>query len=82
MAPEQARGRWDEVDAQSDLWSLGATMFWLLTATTVHDAGTVQEQLAATFTVLRRALGDARAFRTQRGTRSAGVAGIRVQGLR
>ena len=54
MAPEQARGRWDEVDAQSGLWSLGATMFWLLTATTVHDAGTVQEQLAATFTVLAR----------------------------
>ena len=28
------------------------------------------------------ALGDARAFRTQRGTCGAGVAGIRVQGLR
>ncbi len=54
MAPEQARGRWDEVDAQSDLWSLGATMFWLLTGTTVHDEGTVQEQLAATFTVPAR----------------------------
>ena len=51
MAPEQARGRWDEVDAQSDLWSVGATMFWLLTGTTVHDEGTVQEQIAATFTV-------------------------------
>ena len=54
MAPEQARGRWDEVDAQSDLWSLGATMFWLLTGTIVHDEGTVQEQLAATFTVPAR----------------------------
>ena len=30
MSPEQARGRWDLVDAQSDLWSVGATMFALL----------------------------------------------------
>jgi eukaryotic-like serine/threonine-protein kinase len=56
MAPEQARGRWTEVDAQSDLWSLGATMFWLLSGTTVHDEGTVQEQLAATFMVPARQL--------------------------
>ncbi len=56
MAPEQARGRWDEVDAQSDLWSVGATMFWLLTGTTVHDEGTLQEQLAATFTTPARSI--------------------------
>lgn len=31
MAPEQARGEWDEVDATTDLWALGATMFTLLT---------------------------------------------------
>src|SRR5262249_15491612 len=27
MPPEQARGRWDEVDARSDLWAVGATVF-------------------------------------------------------
>ncbi|NRA35058.1 MAG: serine/threonine protein kinase [Polyangiaceae bacterium] len=25
MAPEQARGHWDQVDRQSDIWALGAT---------------------------------------------------------
>jgi serine/threonine-protein kinase len=30
MAPEQARGLWDEVDGRSDLWAVGATMFCLL----------------------------------------------------
>jgi serine/threonine-protein kinase len=54
MAPEQARGRWDEVDARSDVWSLGATMFWMLTGTTVHDEGTVPEMVAATFLVQAR----------------------------
>ena len=49
MSPEQARGRWNDVDARSDLWSVGATMFWLLSGTTVHDEGTVPELVAATF---------------------------------
>ncbi len=46
MSPEQARGRWDEVDAQSDLWAVGATMFTLLTGRYVHEASTVNEALA------------------------------------
>lgn len=46
MPPEQARGRWDEVDAQSDIWAVGATMFTLLTGRYVHEAGTVNEALA------------------------------------
>ena len=49
MSPEQARGRWSEVDARSDLWSVGATLFFLLSGTTVHDEGTVPERVAATF---------------------------------
>jgi serine/threonine-protein kinase len=49
MSPEQARGRWDLVDAQSDVWSVGATMFTLLTGEDVHTEDTVPELLAAIF---------------------------------
>ncbi len=51
MPPEQARGRWDEVDAQSDLWAVGAVMFAALTGKHVHEAATVNEQLLAAMTV-------------------------------
>jgi len=50
MAPEQARARWDEVDARTDLWAVGATMFKLLTGRVVHMAETVNEQLLAAMT--------------------------------
>jgi eukaryotic-like serine/threonine-protein kinase len=50
MAPEQARGRWDEVDEQTDLWGLGATLFTLLTGEYVHEAQTVNETLALAVT--------------------------------
>jgi serine/threonine-protein kinase len=46
MSPEQARGRWTEVDARSDLWAVGATMFYLLTGRLVHDGDTFADQLA------------------------------------
>jgi len=36
MAPEQAQGKNDEVDARTDLFSLGATMFRLLAGRYVH----------------------------------------------
>jgi serine/threonine-protein kinase len=42
MAPEQARGRWDEVDGATDLWAVGATLFTLLTGRLVHEAETLQ----------------------------------------
>jgi serine/threonine-protein kinase len=50
MAPEQARARWEEVDARTDLWALGATMFKLLAGRSVHEAPTVNEQLLAAMT--------------------------------
>ncbi|HQP33641.1 MAG TPA: serine/threonine-protein kinase [Polyangiaceae bacterium] len=45
MPPEQAHGKWDEVDARTDIWALGATMFTLLTGTYLRNAQTWQEQL-------------------------------------
>ena len=59
MSPEQARGRWDLVDAQSDVWSVGATMFTLLAGEDVHIRGTVPELLAAIFSEPARSLATA-----------------------
>jgi serine/threonine protein kinase len=50
MPPEQARGRWDEVDGRSDLWALGATMFELLSGRMVHEGETANEVLLAAMT--------------------------------
>jgi eukaryotic-like serine/threonine-protein kinase len=49
MAPEQTRGD-ENVDGRADLWSLGATMFLLLTGRHVHGAVSLQEQVAASAT--------------------------------
>lgn len=46
MAPEQARGQRDLVDGRSDLFSLGATMFRLLTGKRIHDGEGSTEILA------------------------------------
>jgi serine/threonine-protein kinase len=45
MAPEQARARWELVDGQTDLWSVGATIFTLLSGRFVHESRTLNEQL-------------------------------------
>jgi serine/threonine-protein kinase len=50
MSPEQARGRWDDVDAQSDIWAVGAVMFHALTGRLVHVADTLNEALLAAMT--------------------------------
>jgi len=42
MAPEQALGITDEVDAQTDLWATGATLFTLASGRMVHEAATIQ----------------------------------------
>jgi eukaryotic-like serine/threonine-protein kinase len=47
MPPEQARGLWKDVDARSDIWAIGATMFALLTGEPVHSGRTPNEILLA-----------------------------------
>jgi len=51
MAPEQARGLWDEVDSRSDLFALGATMFMLLSGRNVHEGRTQNEQMLSAMTI-------------------------------
>jgi serine/threonine-protein kinase len=50
MPPEQARGRWTEVDARTDLWAVGATMLALLLGQRPRRADTVQEELFVAMT--------------------------------
>jgi len=45
MAPEQARGRWEDVDERTDIWAVGATMYTLLSGRHVHESDTLNEQL-------------------------------------
>jgi serine/threonine protein kinase len=47
MSPEQAQAKRDLIDARSDLWSLGATMFHALTGRYVHHGGTTMDRLVA-----------------------------------
>jgi eukaryotic-like serine/threonine-protein kinase len=56
MAPEQARGRWDLVDRRSDLWSMAAVLFTLLTGEHVHPADTANEQLGLAMTLSARSI--------------------------
>jgi serine/threonine-protein kinase len=50
MPPEQARGRWNEVDARTDLWAVGATMIALLIGHRPRRAETMQEELLVAMT--------------------------------
>jgi serine/threonine protein kinase len=45
MAPEQALGRSEDVDARTDVWAVGAMMYTLLTGRTVHEGRTPHESL-------------------------------------
>jgi eukaryotic-like serine/threonine-protein kinase len=56
MSPEQSAGRSAEVDARSDLWSVGATLFSLLTGSFVHSGNSSNELLIASATVPARSI--------------------------
>ncbi len=45
MPPEQALGRRKEIDGQTDIWALGATMFTLLSGKSVHISESSEETL-------------------------------------
>jgi len=51
MAPEQAAGRVHEIDALTDIWAVGATMFQLLTARFVHEVSSNNGTIVAAATV-------------------------------
>ena len=56
MPPEQALGNWDQVDARTDIWATGATMFTLLTGQLVHTGEGIRKQLLAAMTKPARPL--------------------------
>jgi hypothetical protein len=43
MAPEQARGQGERVDARTDVFGLGAVLYYLLTGLPPHDGDTVKD---------------------------------------
>lgn len=58
MSPEQARGRTEQIDARTDLWAVGATMFRMLTGRPVHEAVTLNEQLIFAATIPAPSIGE------------------------
>jgi serine/threonine-protein kinase len=48
MPPEQALGRSRQIDGQTDLWAVGATMFTLASGHFVHEAETAEEMIIRT----------------------------------
>ncbi|HSO37539.1 MAG TPA: protein kinase [Labilithrix sp.] len=50
MPPEQARGLVAEIDARTDVWAIGATLYSLLTARSLHEAATTNQSLLLAMT--------------------------------
>ncbi|HEY0465550.1 MAG TPA: serine/threonine-protein kinase [Polyangiaceae bacterium] len=60
MAPEQARGRWQDVDGRTDLWGVGATLYTLITGKFVHAGENAQETLSLVATRPARSIAERR----------------------
>ena len=60
MAPEQARGRWQDVDGRTDLWAVGATLYTLITGKFVHAGENAHETLALAATRPARSIAERR----------------------
>jgi serine/threonine protein kinase len=58
VAPEQAGGRVKEIDARTDVYSVGAMTFTLLTAELVHPATTPMERMILAATTPARSIFD------------------------
>lgn len=56
MAPEQALGKSRDIDAQTDVWAVGATLFTLLTGGVVHEGENAPQLLVAAATTRARSL--------------------------
>jgi eukaryotic-like serine/threonine-protein kinase len=56
MPPEQARGKRDLIDAKTDIWAVGATMFRALTGQYVHEGASTNERLLAAMSREARSL--------------------------
>ncbi len=56
MAPEHAMAKGDEIDAQTDVWAAGATLFTLASGALVHDAPNAQQILILSATKPARPL--------------------------
>jgi serine/threonine protein kinase len=59
MSPEAALGLTKKVDAQSDVWSLGATLFQALSGQSVHVAKEMDAMMLASASTRPRSLADA-----------------------
>jgi len=58
MPPEQAAGRVSQIDERTDIWSIGATMFTLLSGVTVHEGESAQHMVMLAAMEAARPLSD------------------------
>jgi eukaryotic-like serine/threonine-protein kinase len=75
MPPEQALSQAKQIDAQTDLWSVGATMFTLLSGANVHQGETATQILVAAATKPARSVTSIAPFVDER------IAGLVAKGV-
>jgi serine/threonine-protein kinase len=56
MAPEQARGKTEQIDQRTDLFAVGATMFTALSGRNVHPGKTAMDRMVSAASVPARSL--------------------------